>query len=205
MEIRELQRDDVNGAASLLSRGMRDNPNNLAAFGSDPDRRQMALAPFFHILLGALLARGKIVGAFDGGTLVGVCGMAAPGRCQPGFGEKLRYLGSLLINASPSAAGRVARWGGEWARHDPSRQHWHLGPVAVDSHLQGKGIGQALLADFRRRMDEANAAAFLETDKRENVAFYEKFGFSVDLEGRVLDVPNWYMSRPAKEPPPARR
>jgi ribosomal protein S18 acetylase RimI-like enzyme len=202
VEIRELQRDGVNAAASLLSRGMCDNPNNVAAFHGDSDGRKMALAPFFRILLGGLLTRGKVLGAFDGGTLVGVCGMAEPGKCRPGFVEKLQILGSLLINAAPAAAGRLAKWSGAWESHDPVRPHWHLGPVAVDGHLQGKGIGRELLTDFCRRMDEVNAVAYLETDKRENVTFYEKFGFTVAGEGQVLEVPNWYMSRPAKEPPP---
>jgi ribosomal protein S18 acetylase RimI-like enzyme len=82
-----------------------------------------------------------------------------------------------------------------WSRRDPSVPHWHLGPVAVERHLQSQGIGSALLNDFCRRVDAARSTAYLETDKRQNVGFYERFGFRVVDEIDVLDVPNWFMLR----------
>jgi ribosomal protein S18 acetylase RimI-like enzyme len=69
--------------------------------------------------------------------------------------------------------------------------------MAVDVHLQGRGVGSAMLADFCARMDEQGAVAYLETDKSENVRFYERFAFSVVAESKVLGVPSWFMSRPA--------
>jgi ribosomal protein S18 acetylase RimI-like enzyme len=198
MEIRDLHRSEIDTAAGLLSRGMCDNPNNIAAFGPDADRRQKMLTVFFRRLLQSQFARGGFLGAFDGSTLLGVCGMAAPGRCQPGFAEKLGLAWSLLLHASPAVFLRVARWGGAWARRDPVKTHWHLGPVAVDSHLRGRGVGGALMTAFCQRMDEAGSLAYLETDKPENTAFYKKHGFVLDGEDTVLGMPNWYMSRPAK-------
>jgi len=90
---------------------------------------------------------------------------------------------------------RVLKWADEWARRDLAEPHWHLGPVAVDPHLQGKGIGGALLAKFCVRMDDSGALSYLETDKSENVRFYERFGFTVIAESKILGVPNWFMSR----------
>ncbi len=90
------------------------------------------------------------------------------------------------------------RWVGEWARRDPTEPHWHLGPVAVDSPLQGRGIGGTMLADFCARMDDCRALSYLETDKFENVRFYQTFGFTVIAEAKVLGVPNWFMSQPAR-------
>jgi predicted N-acetyltransferase YhbS len=72
-----------------------------------------------------------------------------------------------------------------------------LGPVAVDANLRGKGIGGELVADFCARVDAAGLIAYLETDKKENVAFYEKFGFVVTTKSSVLGVPNWFMTRRA--------
>jgi ribosomal protein S18 acetylase RimI-like enzyme len=197
MEIRELLPSELDSAALLLSRGMQENPNNLAAFGGNAERRRKLLAVFFQKLLPAQNRRGAFLGAFDASTLLGVCGMAEPGRCQPGLGEKLRIATGLLANGAPGVLLRVSRWGGGWAREDPREPHWHLGPVAVDAHLQGRGVGGALLAEFCRRMDERGTLAYLETDKIENTAFYRKYGFVVKSEGCVLGVPNWYMSRRA--------
>ncbi len=44
-------------------------------------------------------------------------------------------------------------------------------------------------------MDESRFMAYLETDKRENVAFYKRFGFEVVGEHKVLGVQNWFMLR----------
>ena len=72
-----------------------------------------------------------------------------------------------------------------------------LGPVAVDTHLQGTGIGSGLMRAFCGRMDAAGEVAYLETDKPINVRFYERFGFEVAGEEEVLGVPNWFMTRRA--------
>jgi len=192
----QLQRSELGEAARLLGRGMRDNPANIRAFGI-PDVAQ-ALARFFGSVLHGLYQRGLIWGAFRDGTLVGVCGMARPGLCQPSALEKLRVLPSVVFGNPVGTPLRVLRWVSEWARRDPAEPHWHLGPVAVDSHLQGQGIGSAMLVDFCARMDDERALSYLETDKSENVRFYQKFGFTVIAEAEILGVPNWFMSRPPR-------
>ena len=73
--------------------------------------------------------------------------------------------------------------------------HWHPGPVAVASHLQGQGIGGAMSLAFCKRMGQEHALWYLETDKLDNVGFYEKFGFRVIEEAPVLGTTNWLMSR----------
>jgi hypothetical protein len=61
-------------------------------------------------------------------------------------------------------------------RRNPRAPHCHFGPVAVDAHLQGHAIGGQILAAFAGRTDAARQAAYLETDKPENVCFYQRFG-----------------------------
>jgi ribosomal protein S18 acetylase RimI-like enzyme len=195
----KLGRRDLPAAARLLGRGMRDNPINLRAIRIASDtRRERALARFFLPALRGLSARGEVLGAFDDGALVGVCGIAPPSRCQPTVVEKLCIAPSVLFGHSPATAIRVAAWTGAWAKADPAEAHWHLGPVAVDASLRGQGIGGFMLKEFCTRMDARNELAYLETDKPENVRFYQRFGFQVTGECRVLGVPNWFMSRPCK-------
>ena len=45
-------------------------------------------------------------------------------------------------------------------------------------------------------VDAAGDAAYLETDKPENVGYYERFGFETIGELDVLGVRNWFMRRP---------
>jgi ribosomal protein S18 acetylase RimI-like enzyme len=195
LSLRALVPLELKGAAHLLSRGMRDNPVNVRAFGPQADRRRRAMARFFEPVVQGLHTRGRIVGAFRGSVLAGVCGMAPPGRCQPAFAEKLGILPAVVLGNGIGVPLRVLRWTGEWARRDPAQPHWHLGPVAVDPDLQGQKIGSAMLKDFCAQMDEGSALSYLETDKAENVRFYQRFGYTVVAEALVLGVRNWFMLR----------
>ena len=197
--LRELQWAELGEAALVLSRGMCDNPANIRAFAmQDAGSRSRALAQFFRPVLHGLYKRGSIIGAFQSGMLAGVSCMARPGGCQPTAFEKMRMLPSVILGNPLATTLRVLTWTGQWARRDPAEAHWHLGPLAVDSHLQRQGIGRAMLADFCARVDEHRALSYLETDKIENVGFYEIFGFTVTAKAEVLGMPNWFMSRPSQ-------
>jgi hypothetical protein len=58
-----------------------------------------------------------------------------------------------------------------------------------------------MLSAFCAYMDDCRMRSYLETDKAENVRFYERFRFIVIAEAEVLRMPNWFMSRP----PPQRK
>jgi len=196
--IRELRRDELGDAARLIGTSMRDNPSDVQVFRIPDARcRSLALERFFLPVLNGLYQRGLIFGAFRRGVLVGVCGMARPGFCQPKALEKIRVLPSAILGNPVGTPVRILRWVGEWARHDLAEPHWHLGPVAVDPGLQGQGIGSAMLAAFCTVMDKWQALSYLETDRPENVRLYQRFGFTVIVSTKVLGVPNWFMSRSA--------
>jgi len=200
LTIRELQPGDLDAAAATLGRAMRDNPLHLRAYGDDPEVRERLITTMFVRSLPRRLARGAVIlGAFESDGLVaplGVAGFIGPGRCQPTTAARLRGVPALVRSGGVLRAWRVLDWMREWSRRDPETPHWHLGPVGVDRHLQGRGIGTALLEAFTMRMDELGTAAYLETDRPENVPFYERFGFQVVTDGQVLGVPNWFMIRP---------
>src|SRR6516225_5629423 len=137
LTLRELRRDELRDAARLVGRSMSDNPTDVRAFAiEDTEHRCRALARFFVPVFEGLYARSPILGAFSSGALVGVCGMARPGFCQPALLEKLRVLPAVVWGNSLGTPLRVLRWAREWTRRDPVESHWHLGPVAVDPRLQ---------------------------------------------------------------------
>ncbi len=195
--LQDLQVISLDEAAQLVAYSMRDNPANVRAFGiEDADLRSRSLVRFFRPVLRGLYRRGVVIGALCDNALVGVCAMAQPGSCQPTLLEKLEFVPSLVSGNPMGTAIRVARWAGEWARRDPTRPHWHLGPVAVSPHFQGQGIGCTMLAAFCERIDQEHTLAYLETDTFKNVGFYQRFGFRVIEQAAVLGIPNWFMSRP---------
>jgi ribosomal protein S18 acetylase RimI-like enzyme len=193
IEVRDLRPGEVPEAVGVLARGMRDNPLHVAAYGEDPDRRLRCHARLMRGLFRAFAAQQPICAVRDD-TLVGVTGVAPVGTCQPTATQRIRLLPSLLA-LGPRTAARVASWISTWARHDPDEPHVHLGPLAVDAHLQGQGIGSLIMDEHCRQLDGAGELGYLETDKRDNVRFYERFGFEVIGEEPVLGVPNWFMRR----------
>jgi ribosomal protein S18 acetylase RimI-like enzyme len=170
LEIGVLAGSDMEEAISVLTRGMRDDPSHVAAFGENPETREREL----HTLLAATPASGDLshalVARHEDGAIVGVCGMSAPGRRAPGRTDLRR-------------------------RHDPEERCWHLGPLAVDAHVQGMGVEERLMCVSCARMDAARDDAYVETDRTENVRFYERFGFEVAGEQEVLGVSTYFMIR----------
>src|SRR5262249_31454759 len=135
LTIRELKIDDLEDAALLLGRGMRNNPNNVQAFGQDQRHRERALARMFLSVLRRTHTKGKVFGAFGRRKMVGVCATTAPQQCRLNVLEKLRIVPAILLGNSLGTPLRILHWVGEWSRRDPSDPPWHLGPVAGDSHL----------------------------------------------------------------------
>jgi GNAT superfamily N-acetyltransferase len=193
IEVRDLRREEIPEAVDVLARGMRDNPLHVAAYGEDPSRRLRCHERLMRGLFDGFPAQQPICASRDG-TLLGVTGVAPVATCQPTAGQRLRLLPTLLA-LGPRTAVRVGRWFSAWARRDPDEAHVHLGPLAVDAHLQGQGIGSLIIQEHCRRLDQAGEVGYLETDKPENVRFYERFGFEVIAEEPVLGVPNWFMRR----------
>jgi RimJ/RimL family protein N-acetyltransferase len=193
--IRELKYPELKDGAELLGRGMRDNPNNIRAFGPNPEHRKRALARMFRPILQRAHIKGNVFGAFRNGEMIGLYSMTQPGECQLKVREKLGMVPTIFLGNSLAVPLRVLKWIVEWSRHDPTELHWHFGPFAVDPQAQGRGIGSVMLGTFCTRMDRQNALAFLETDKPENVRFYERFGFVTTSEALVLGTPNWFMLR----------
>jgi ribosomal protein S18 acetylase RimI-like enzyme len=199
IEVGDLQAGEVEEMLGVVVRGMQDNPSTIAAFGEDPTRRSLSMSRVFGAMAKDENRLGNMMVARDSeGIIVGVCGAMPPGKCQPTAAQTMQVVPSLLL-LGPRTAGRTMRWLGAWARQDPAERHWHLGPVAVDAHLQGMGIGSMLMSVFCARMDAAGEAAYLETDKKINVSFYERFGFETTAEESVLGTPNWFMTRRARE------
>ena len=58
-----------------------------------------------------------------------------------------------IAGGGPRTLLRSLRWVGAWGKRDPEERHEHLGPVAVDRHLQGLGIGSAMLAAHAEDLD----------------------------------------------------
>jgi GNAT superfamily N-acetyltransferase len=212
IELSILRPEENSLAAGMAARGMRDNPCSVALFGDDPVRRVRGLEPMFHWML-ASLQRASLV-ARRRGAIVGIAAMSPPDRCfyrQTAAQEKTlsvagKSIGVLvpripwrvvpsLLAVGPGAIARISAWGEAGMKHDPPEPHQHVELVVVEAGLQGLDIGRLMMEELCQQMDALGAVSYLETDKPQNVRFYEQFSFTVVEEANVLQTPKWYMER----------
>jgi GNAT superfamily N-acetyltransferase len=215
IELSDLRPPEFSLAVGMAARGMRDNPSSVMLFGDDPARRVRGLEVTFRWILSSL-QRPPLV-ARRHGAIVGLAALAPPDRCfyrQTVARERVvqigeRRLGFMaphipwrllppLLGLGPRALGRLSTWGEAGLKHDPPEPHQHVELVVVEAGLQGLGIGRAMMGETCRRLDSLPAEGYLETDKPENLRFYERFGFEVSGEATILQTRSWYMRRPSR-------
>jgi len=141
-------------------------------------------------------SHGLLLSALAEGRLVGVLSSTPPGayplppatiavRLRCAFGQGLRV------------AHRWARVYELLREHHPVDRHWYLGTLGVEPALWGRGIGTDLLSAWLRLVDADRMPAYLETDAADNIRFYQRAGFDVVEEIRILGVGIWTMRRPS--------
>jgi GNAT superfamily N-acetyltransferase len=191
IEVRKYSPERIEDCVTVLADAFASNPLHLLAFGpARGDRNRI----FFRIGLRRMFL-GQSLMALHRGE---VCGYAHFNRwpdCLPAPEEVPAAAASLgsLGDSLP----HVIRWFSRWSRLDPDEPHMHLGPIAVSPSLQGRGVGRALMERYLESLEQERIAGYLETDRPENVAFYEKFGFAVRHSEKLVGVQTWYMWRPA--------
>lgn len=80
--------------------------------------------------------------------------------------------------------------------HPRTPPHWYLSILGTDPDAQGRGLGAAVLAPVLERCDADGVAAYLESSKERNIAYYARHGFRVVRELRLPRGPRvWAMWR----------
>jgi len=178
--------NDAQESARILSVAMVDNPLHEAIFQGKGEKERLEIEKMFNNLF--IQLPGVVFLAREKNTIIGVM------RMKSCCGSK--------ANDDPknpedknSIDWRKSVWQAEWARHDPTEQHWHLGPIGVLPSHQGSGIGSLLMERFCREVDACSAKAYLETEGDKNKRFYEKFGFDVISKSTILNIENLFMER----------
>ena len=178
--------NDVHESARVLSVAMVDNPLHEAIFQGKGEKERIEIEKMFNNLF--IQLPGVVFLAKEKNNIVGVMRMkscrGSKAKDDPGKSEDKN-----------SIDWRKTVWHAEWARHDPTEQHWHLGPIGVLPIHQGSGIGSLLMERFCREVDACSAKAYLETEGDKNRRFYKKFGFDIISKSTILNVENLYMER----------
>jgi ribosomal protein S18 acetylase RimI-like enzyme len=75
------------------------------------------------------------------------------------------------------------------AHHRGRRPHFYLRAIGVHPDSQGRGLGAALLGPVLRSADAHHTPCFLQTATKNNVGWYERFGFSI--AAAYKPTPSW--------------
>ncbi len=191
--IESLRPEEIPEAASVLASAMASNPIHMAVLGGQEGTERdlqeaFSTGAFGRLKEGALVARQE-------GAIAGVLGKTRWPRCHFTSSEAEQLLPALQAIFGDRAP-RILDWRLAWGKHDPGEAHWHLGPFGVLPAKQGRGIGSQLLRRLCQEVDGLGEAAYLETDKAQDVTLYQRFGFVVNEEALVLGVHTWFMWRP---------
>jgi predicted N-acetyltransferase YhbS len=183
--------DQLDATVSVLASAFVSNPLHISAFGPQRiDQNRL----FFRIGLRHMFLGKAFVARMDGAVRGYVHFNAFP-DCLPAP-EDVPLAAATLLRPLGEAIPQVVKWFARWCHLDPEEPHLHLGPIGVDPGVQGQGIGTALMNRYLEHLKQEQIAAYLETDRPENVAFYKKFGFLVNREEELIGTPVWYMWRP---------
>jgi len=186
-----IENGDIHDAAKVVARAFAPSPFTMA-MSRDKEKSEQGMSRVFKVMFRYF--PGQVFVAKEGGHVVGVMRMVEWPRCQMTPLQAMRLL-PTMFSMGPGAGLRTMKGRGTWAKHDPKEPHWHLDPLTVVPERQGQGIGTRLLSEFCSRVDKTGLAAYLETDRPENVRLYERFGFKVTREITVIGVPCWFMWR----------
>ncbi|MCS5635444.1 MAG: GNAT family N-acetyltransferase [Myxococcota bacterium] len=199
--VRALAAGESSALAETLALAFRDNPMNQAAIRGGPERRLRANRCGIRGTLAAATGRSTILVTPPAETRVGerIAGglIALPPGAWPLPPPALLAQIQLALG---QGMGTVRRWGKVYrrlAQFHPREPHWYLLLLGVGPAGQRRGVGSALLETWLREVDRGGASAYLETDRRENVAFYQRAGFEVLEAHEILETPIWRMVRPA--------
>lgn len=198
LDLGPLAAPELPEAALLLAAAFRDNPLNVAVIRSaDPERRLRSNAHGMRSLLPVAQAGGFALGARAEGTLLAVL------VCAPPFGYPLPA--PALPSRLRCVAGQGWRVARRWRRVfealaalHPSEPHWYLATLGVAPAWQRRGVGRRLLGHWLQGPDRDGCPAYLETDRRENLAFYAGSGFELEGADEVLGTRIWRMRRPPR-------
>ena len=166
------------------------NPLHVSAFGAHQIDQNRSL---FRLGLRQMFC-GKSVVALANGQIQGYAHFSPSPHCLPAP-EILSFAMAPLLKPFGKASAPLMRWFVRWCHLDPEEPHLHLGPIGVAPQAQRQGVGTALMRCYLEHLRAEKLPGYLETDKPENLEFYEKFGFVVEHEEELIGTPTWYMWR----------
>ncbi|MEX2684537.1 MAG: GNAT family N-acetyltransferase [Candidatus Sigynarchaeota archaeon] len=175
----------VNKSAMLLARAFHDYPEYVYLF-PDENKRQAKLVTLFTVMTRYCLRYGKVMASSERLEAV-LMYLPPPARIQgmamikSGALAMLFKLGARFLQRQNRIIDVIVK-----ARSTiVPKPHAYLFLLATDPACQRSGHASGLMRRFLGLLDEANIHCYLETSEKENVRFYQRFGFVLIDEKEV--------------------
>lgn len=193
VQIRKMKNEEIPQVAEMLGGAFAPNPEFLIIYRNRPMKARQMQNHFEWRLKDP---RGKYFVAELNGRIVGVMGVAKSPDCFTvdlkatlSFVRTVGGLGPLV---------RFLKFLNAWRKQHPRQPHSHLWLIGIEPEFQHKGIGGQLMTFYCALIDQDGIEAYHEADRRENVPFYERYGFRVVGEEMISGARTRYMLRDAK-------
>ncbi|MET9490367.1 GNAT family N-acetyltransferase [Nocardia sp. NPDC006630] len=176
--IRAADTCDIDAVAGVLATAFDDDPY-VGWLLPDSERRVARATHMFKALTKYHLLHGRVdIAVDDTGTVQGATLWTPPGRWQHTIRAQMSMMPGLVRAFGP----RIPRLGladRQKQQVHPSKPHWYLQAIGTSPGVRGLGYGRSLLQTRLTPCDHDSTPAYLETSNPENLAYYERFGFTV--------------------------
>ena len=180
MQVVTLSKAEKKRAVQVVSSAFFNYPS-LVYYFPDPARRARKLPWYMERVLDSAFAYGDVLATDD---LSGILFLLPPGHTRLtdwdyvkcGFLFAPLVVGLKRYSAVNDCEAYLAN---VQERLLDNRPHYYLWGLTVDPDRQRAGAGKALLQALFARADREQMPIYLETHKRENIAYYESRGFTL--------------------------
>lgn len=178
-EVVSLPAKEIHHGISVTSRAFWPDP--LFGFftrNSVDEHRNMPI--YVKAVIHDALKHGQVDAVISNNRVVATASWLPPGASPRSQARELRITARVLPVLLRGRNRRTAiNMLQTMSKKHPTEPHWYLALIGVDPALQGKGIGNLLIRKQLERCDADGRPAYLETQKPENLPYYERFGFVV--------------------------
>ena len=172
--------------SSTLADAFRDDP--VLAFLIPPDMsdRDDRVTAFFGSMIRSYLRRDKHV--FLAGDGQGAALWGPPGHWRLPPGEIVRETPASIKAFGRNLPKALRVLNQIEGLHPKEPNHWYLAFLGTRCDSQGQGVGSAMLREVLAQADDTRTPAYLESSNERNLTLYERHGFRVVEEIKLLGV-----------------
>lgn len=196
----KVHKQDFKMCSELFEKAFSNDPLLIYLFGKNPNR---PINKFFHFILEYANVKNQlIVGKELNGVIQGVACIETPDSQQPlksisTHFKSMKLLTQFALQIEWSTFKKINHYMKITSALRPKRPYHYLVCIGVHPKEQGKGIGKHLLELIHKTVDAdpISTGIGLDTENKDNVELYKKFGYQLVSEDKLGDITIYSMFR----------